>query len=140
MNNNYQEKLKEYIQSINNLMYTFEVTKCCGYSTFITIYKDETLIDLYNKIILHYGGIEIEGLYFKAKVRLDNDNDNHNNILVDKNITVPLSNKAIFQFVRENISCVPRKLVPIYPLPNPVVYRLYLDDGYCHICSNKGNI
>ena len=134
MNNGYQEKFNEYIESINNFMYIFEITKCCGYSTFITIYKDETLIDLYKKIVLHFGGIEIDGLYYIANVKADIEENS--SILKEIHIKVPLSTKPIFQFVRENVICKPQKLVPVYPLPNPIVYRLYLDDGHCHIHNN----
>jgi hypothetical protein len=118
MSNEYQDKLNQYIESIKNLMYTFEVTKCCDYSTFVTIYKDETLIDLYEKIILHFGGIEIVDLYFISSQ--------------GEHIPIPLSKKPVFQFVRENILCKPIKWVPVYPVPNPVVYRIQLDDGHRH--------
>jgi hypothetical protein len=119
MNNNnlYHDMLDQYIQSIKNIMYTFEITKCCNYSTFVTIYKDESLADLYSKVAYHIGG-EINFLYF-----IDPQN---------QKIRVPLSNQPVFKFVAENVRCRPAKLVPIYPLPNPVVYRIYLNDGMSH--------
>ena len=118
MSNAYQDKFVQYYENIKRLMYTFEITKCCESSTFITIYKDETLIDLYEKIILHYGGIEIEQLFFISAQ--------------GENIKIPLSKKPVFQFVRDNILCRPVKWVPVYPLPNPIVYRIQLDDGHRH--------
>jgi len=126
MDNTYQDKLTEYLTSIHNLMYTFEITKCCGYSTFVTMYKDETLADLYKKVSYHFGGADIVELYFLFK----------NSNCDTQHVRLPLTNIPVFKFVRENIICTPQKLLPIYPVPNPVVYRLYLNDGY-H-CNHGG--
>ena len=41
---------------------------------------------------------------------------------------------TIKEFVFNNTAMEPRNLEPIYPLPSPVVYRIYLDDGHCHVC------
>ena len=41
MSDNYQHKINQYMNDIHNLMFTFEVTKCCGYSTFVTVYKNQ---------------------------------------------------------------------------------------------------
>jgi len=116
----YQDKLGQYIESIQNFMYTFEITKCCGYSTFVTIYKDETLLDLYAKITLHFGGMPIKELFFVSEVG-------------EKTLILP-SYKRVYEFVKENVVCNPRKLVPNYAVPNPIVYKLYVDDGseHCH--------
>ena len=124
MDNSYQDKMNDYINSINNLMYTFEITKCCNYSTFITIYKDESLADLYKKVAFHFVCDVVE--LFLITPQSDH-------------IRVPLSNIHVFKFVRDKITCNPNLLIPIYPLPNPVVYRLFLNDGYhCNhnICQN----
>ena len=64
MDNTYHDKLQDYLRNIKENMYTFEVTKCCGYSTFVTIYKTETLIDLYSKVMHQFVGIKIKNLYF----------------------------------------------------------------------------
>lgn len=123
MNNQYQNKYEEYLQNIRNLMFTFEVTKCCGYSTFINVYKTQSLIELYSNIIHHFGNIDIRNLYFLTPE--------------NKYVRVPISTCSVSEFVRENIVCNPVKLVPIYDLPNPVIYRLYIIDGHCdeHHCS-----
>lgn len=117
-NNHYQDKFDEFIKNTNNNMFTFEVTKCCGYSTFITVYKNQTIIDLYSNIIHHFGNIEVRELYF-----ISNQNER---------INIHVSNKKISQFVKDNIICNPIKLNPIYKLPNPVVYRIFFDDGHCN--------
>jgi len=114
----YQDKLAKYIESIQNFMYTFEITKCCGYSTFVTIYKDETLIDLYAKITLQFGGMQIKELYFFSETG-------------EKHFISPCY-KRVYEFVKENVVCKPRRLVPHYPVPNPIVYKLHVDDGSDH--------
>ena len=43
-NNNLNEYIHNYVR---NNMYVIELTKCCGYGTFITIYKDETFEKFY---------------------------------------------------------------------------------------------
>jgi len=118
MDNTYHDKLQDYLRNIKENMYTFEVTKCCGYSIFVTIYKTETLIDLYSKVMHQFVGIKIKNLYF-----LTPNGDN---------LSVPLSLETMSSFIQNNVACSPQNLIPIYPLPNPVVYRVYLDDGYCH--------
>jgi hypothetical protein len=126
----YNDKLNEYIRNMNNLMYTFEVTKCCGYSSFITVYKNETLCHLYSRIIEHFNLKSLKEVYFYPPN--------------GGRVKIPLSNKSITAFVKEHILCEPVKLVPIYPLPNPIVYRLYIDDdvnceGHCayNQCSSS---
>lgn len=115
MNNNYQDKLDEHIRNMNNVMFTFEVTKCCGYSTFITIYKQQTLLDLYRQILNHFQVLEIKELYFYAPS--------------GERIKVPISNQSVNEFIQKCIMGNSVNLEPLYPLPRPVVYRLYLDDG-----------
>ena len=118
MDNHYQDKYDEYMRNICNLMFTFEVTKCCGYSTFVTVYKNQTLLELYSNIIKHFGNIEIKHLYFVSPEK--------------ERITVPISTQLVSDFVRTNVICNPIKLVPIYDLPKPVIYRIFLDDGHCN--------
>lgn len=117
MDNNYQQKFNEFIHNMHNNMFIFEVTKCCGYGTFITIYKNQTLTELYSNIISHFGNIEVRELYFISPEQ--------------ERINVPISRQTISEFIRSNIICNPIKLVPIYNLPSPTIYRLYLNDGRC---------
>lgn len=123
MDNYYQNKQDEFIRNMSNIMFTFEVTKSCGYSTFICIYKNQTLIDLYSNIIHHFGITEIKQLYFISQE--------------NERINVPISLQKVSDFIKTNILCNPVKLVPIYSLPRPVIYKLYLDDNHCseHHCS-----
>jgi len=114
----YQNKFNEYIHNMHNNMFIFEVTKCCGYSTFITVYKNQTLIELYSNIISHFGNnIEVRELYFISPEQ--------------ERINVPISRQTISEFVRSNVICNPIKLVPVYNLPSPTIYKLFLNDGRC---------
>ena len=117
MDNQYQEKLNEYTRNMFNIMFIFEVTKCCGYSTFITIYKNQSLIDLYSIIMNHFGIIEIKELYFISTEQ--------------QRVNIPLSRQSVSEFVSSYVLCNPIRLVPIYPLPKPTIYRLILNDGKC---------
>ena len=117
MDNQYQEKLNEYTRNMFNIMFIFEVTKCCGYSTFITIYKNQSLIDLYSIIMNHFGIIEVKELYFISTEQ--------------QRVNIPLSRQSVSEFVSSHILCNPIRFAPIYPLPKPTIYRLFLNDGHC---------
>ncbi len=86
-NNDFHKKLNEYIIESPGRMYTFEISKFCGYSTFIFMYKDETMLDLYNRISHHFGCNDIKGLYItnhlnKDKKVQDDDNNAKKNIVL----------------------------------------------------------
>ena len=98
------------------MMFTFEVTKSCGYSTFITVYKNQCLMDLFTNIIHHFEYLSIKELYFFSP-----DNER---------IVVPFSKQSVSDFVSSNVMCNPVKMVPIYNVPNNIVYRLYVNDGH----------
>ena len=125
MDNKYQDKLDAHIRNMNDLMFTFEVTKCCGYSTFITIYKEKTLLDLYEQVIDHFQILEIKELFFYAPS--------------GERIKIPISKQTVNQFVKSYITGNSINLVPIYPLPRPIVYRLYLEYGDCHDTHNHNH-
>lgn len=154
-------KLNEYIIEAPGRMYIFEITKLCGYSTFVFMYKDETMLDLYNRVSHHFGCKDIKGLYidnhlFKSLNTNINDNKNKNMNINDNNtnnsnnnsnsnnncckkpdnlIPVPVSSlTTVKEFVFNNTAKEPRNLEPVYKIPFPVVYRVYLDDGHCHCC------
>jgi hypothetical protein len=114
-NNNLNDYINNYVR---NNMYIIELTKCCGYQTFITIYKDESLTDLYKRVSFHFETNEIKSLF----------------IITPRNekIMVPISGLITFrQFLMSQIN--DSNMIPIYPLPAHIVYRIYVDDGHCHI-------
>ena len=137
-------KLNEYIIEAPGRMYIFEITKLCGYSTFIFMYKDETMLDLFNRVSHHFGCKNIQGLYIDSYLHKNsnsnddnknnsnnNNNNNHISTKVDKLIPVPISSLVtVREFVFNNTAKDPRNMDPIYALPFPVVYRIYLDDGH----------
>ena len=150
-------KLNEYIIEAPGRMYIFEITKLCGYSTFVFMYKDETMLDLYNRVSHHFGCKDIKGLYidnhlFKSlndnknknmNINDNNTNNSNNNSNSNNNcckkpdnlIPVPVSSlTTVKEFVFNNTAKEPRNLEPVYKIPFPVVYRVYLDDGHCHCC------
>jgi hypothetical protein len=143
--NTYNRKLNEYILESTGRTYTFEITKLCGYSTLIFMYKDETLLDLYNRVSHHFGSHDIKGLYIdnhqyrNTNNNTDNNtnhNHNHNNCFhtkVEHLISIPISSQITMRnFVFKNTATEPRNMEPIYPIQYPVVYRIYFDDGHCH--------
>lgn len=116
----FTDKFKEYNQSINNHMVIFEVTKCCKYSTLVTIYKTQTLNDLHNTIFHHMG---LTDLSFKLFF-ISNE--------TGLNISVPFSYMNVYEFIKLHNTCSPARIVPIYPIPDPVVYRIFIDYGPAH--------
>ena len=148
--NDYYKRVYEYNTEAPSRMYIFEITKFCGYSTLAYMYTDETMADLYNRISYHFGCKNIKGLYIdnylykNTQCVLDsqknlnsNSSNNSNNCCCsnqkDKLVPIPISSLTrISEFIFENTAKEPRNLEPIYPLPLPVVYRIYLDDGHCH--------
>ena len=146
--NDFNKKVNEFNTELPGRMYIFEITKFCGYSTFVYMYKDETITDLYNRVSHHFHCKDIKGLYIDnhlykyiddaKKNELSNNNSTNACCCSKKKelyIPIPLSSlTTIKEFVFENTAKEPRNLEPIYPLPTPVVYRIYLDDGHCHVC------
>jgi len=148
--NDYYKRVYEYNTEVQARMYIFEITKFCGYSTLVYMYKDETMSDLYNRISYHFGCKNIKGLYIESYLHKNNScisdvnknqkNQTQNNTnncccLNKKDNLIPISISSltrISEFIFENTAKEPRNLEPIYPLPLPVVYRIYLDDGHCH--------
>ena len=119
MNNEYDKKINEFMKSDN--MFIIEMTKCCNYNAFIFIYKDETLMDLYNKVYHQFLVNSVNNIFFYT----------HDSQKISLPIT---SKKKMRDFILENITCNPAKLKPIYPQPLPVVYRFYFEDDQC--CKN----
>ena len=144
--NVYNKKINDFLNEIPGRLYIFEITKFCGYSTLIFMYKDETMIDLWNRVSHHFDCHNIKGLYIDSHLNNVNKANNENNTICNDNtkcsccsdktgkyIPVPISSlKKVREFVYENIASDTRNLEPIYQLPLPVVYRIYLDDGHCH--------
>jgi hypothetical protein len=125
MSNLYQNKLSKFINQIGNTQFIIELQKCCGYSEFIIIYKEQTLADLYKIISCHTSCpiSNIRGLFVLS------------NCVNGERIHIPPSNNiTINTFIRENVNN--HTIVPVYPLPDKVVYRIIFDDGHSHLEEN----
>ena len=113
-------KLKQYIDSLQNYQFIFEVTKLCGYGEFMTVFKNQSLLDLYSTISYQFDNREIKELFFV-------------NDITGQKIMVPISsNIRIKDFISGLNTGGNLAIKPIYPNPNKNVYRLYFDDGHVH--------
>ena len=113
----FNEKFNTFKSSIKNSKYIIEVTKTCGYSDFILMYKDNTLLDLYKNISLQFECRDIKQLFILNETTLER-------------INIPITEKiTLRQYISENNNTT---LKPLYPVECPVVYRIYFDDGHHH--------
>jgi len=117
----YHIKINEWINFSLNNQYIFEITKCCGYSAFITTYKDITLTELYINLNYH-GSIYNNKLYVK--------NSKTNELMPIPNY----SNMTIRNFILDNRDY----FTPVYPLPLKVVYTIYMGSECSSKCSSLG--
>jgi len=114
----YNNKMKHFISSISNSRFIIEVSKFCGYSEFLLVYKNQSLLDLYKMVSLQFECNDIKGLYLTNSIAY--------RIPVTENITI-----------RNFIIRSKDIIKPCYNMPTPVVYKIYFDDGHCCIDSVK---
>ena len=115
----YNDLVSNHLKEIPGKMFTFELTKCCNYSTLVFLYKEDKLIDLFLQVAKHFGCKTLVSLYI-----LDPEG---------RKVIVPFnSSTTLKEFVLEYAHSSDRILKPVYDLPLPVVYRIYLDDGHHH--------
>ena len=104
----YLEKYNSFIQYIPTNHYFFEVTKLCGYGEFFMINKRSNLLELYKNIGIQFQCENLKRLFIKNENTLEE-------------ILIPNTEMTIFEYISNNY------LKPIYELPTPVVYRIYID-------------
>jgi len=113
----YENKMKEYVQSIVNNQFIFELTKCCGYSEFLPIYSNSKLNELYNnvnhKLERQQGDIKLFVVNSSTSEKLEIPND--------ANV-----------FIKDFIKLFKHYFTPVYPVPAKIVYKIYYDSGCCH--------
>jgi hypothetical protein len=120
MNNQYQEKLQHLHEStIPWRMYTFEVTKCCGASQFVVVYKRLSLAVLHESVQASFNTNQYGRLFLVGRDRML--------IEMPYDGSIPLN-----QFISRNLD----RLVPVYPFPHPVVYEIVID-AECSSCENR---
>ena len=119
-NISYEDHITSLMKQLQNQNYTFEITKCCNYSTFVLVNRSGTLMDLFKAASLHFECPDIKSLYLV-------------NIQTKEKRRIPLTETVkISKYILDQ----PREFfIPIYPVPMQVVYRVYLDDG--HWCMNN---
>jgi hypothetical protein len=113
--NKYNGLLSTHLKQLSNTMFTFELTKCCNYSTLVFLYKEDRLCDLFLQVAKHFGCKTLVSLYILG--------------LDGQKVLIPFNSHTTlreFIFEQQNI------LKPVYDIPLPVVYRIYLDDGHKH--------
>lgn len=114
-NNQYHEKLEEYIGFAEKNMYIFQVIYSDTRSSFIFMYKQETIVDLYNKILFHIGCDDIKGIcYYTQSGECMRLNYRPTLSLVDLIQRVAPENNADLEVISSP--------------PNPKVYRLFLEE------------
>ena len=113
--NKYNGLLSTHLKQLSNTMFTFEITKCCNYSTLVFLYKEDKVSDLFLQVSKHFGCKTLVSLYILG--------------LEGQKVLIPFNSHTTlreFIFEQQNI------LKPVYDIPLPVVYRIYLDDGHGH--------
>jgi predicted nucleic-acid-binding Zn-ribbon protein len=113
-------KMEQFKNSIPNNKYIFEVSKLCGYSEFVLINKDESVLDFYKSVSHQFQCRDIKSLFITNGV---------NRIYLP--ITDIISIRQFITDTQKDPSLRPY-ICPVYPLPTQVVYRIYLDDGHSH--------
>ncbi len=112
----YNQLLENYIKEVPGKMFIFEVTKCCFYSTLVFMYKDERIVELYNRVSHHFGATVVSLHIVGAN---------------EVRIPIPLNGMmTVKEFVSQHRDGTQPNMTPIYDLPLPVVYRIYYDDGF----------
>ena len=105
-----------------------EITKCCGYSEIHPILKDASLADLYETVTRAFECHRVCELY----VSVTNPDMAEMNCTCDGSRILAHIDRSITDkntFIRLMGS---QRILPIYPIPASVVYRIYLDDGHRH--------
>jgi hypothetical protein len=116
----FNAKFEQLCNGIPNNQYIFEVTKLCGHGQFLTMFKKQTLLDLYKIISLHYECKDIKKLFF-----INNCTNEKINIPITAEITIR-------DFLFSHNSGSAQIIKPVYPVPCKIVYRIYFDDGHTH--------
>ena len=108
----FKKKMEQFIHNIPSYSYIFEVTKMCGFSEFFTIYKDNTLADLYKNMSLQLKTQCIKRLYMIHCTTFEE-------------IIVPIDERVtVRDFIVDN-NC----FKPFYEMPTPAVYKIYIEYG-----------
>ena len=106
----FNDKLEQYVRTMQNNCYLFEVFKCCGYSEIVPVYKKATCADLYKNIVYQLQLDSPMTIYLTAI-------DSSGNV-IRENFSLQNNSQSVKDFISEN------NFTPMYPLPVGVVYKL----------------
>lgn len=111
----FAEAKERYFRQMSNMHYVFQMTKCCEHFEWIALLKSFTCADMYRYVRQYLETTKPFMLFVK---------DIHGNKL-----EISESECVLKSLLLGN----PSFFKPVYSLPHPVVYKLFLDDGHlCH--------
>jgi len=116
LNIKYDEKKNDFLRIMYEYQYIFEIKKCCGYSEWLSVYKTNTLENLYSNVLTQF--------------HTNNKNTIHLYLLNDNGEKKKIENSPIQ--LKEYINNNKSFFKPIYPIGYWIIYQIYLDDGCCH--------
>ena len=123
MNFNFDNIVNEWINLNHNNKYYLIVTKCCGYEFLVPVYKKSTLRDLYYNVSLEHD------FFHNFKLYISHDDISSNNYILN-------DNTIIKDWINNNLQL----LECLTQVPDPIVYRIWIDDGHIHCDHNAINI
>ena len=120
----YREKYDVMLNRIPDKMYVFEITKKCGYSEFVLVYKDSPVSDLFT-IASNQFSTNVNCLYF-----MNTETKQHYHILNTNRVSM----RELITSFQQNTE-MQNFIEPIYKnVERWVVYRLFYDDGLSECC------
>jgi len=118
----FKNKLDQHTKNLPNQNYIIEITKCCEYGEFVIIDKNATLLELYDKVSKQFECRDIKSLYITQQLPA---------VPNVPNVKICLPMTSLIK-LKEFIATNHELMRPIYGMPSPVVYKIYLDDGHMH--------
>jgi len=128
LSNDYSSKFASMIMRIPNTMYIFEVTKKCGYSEFVLVYKDFSIAEFIKTVSIQFQDSTINSLCFK------NPETN------ERRTISSTDSRTIREMITQFQNDETMNLKPVYQkMEFFVVYRLYLLDDELGESNKQSN-
>jgi len=128
LSNDYSSKFASMIMRIPNTMYIFEVTKNCGYSEFVLVYKDFSIAEFIKTVSIQFQDSTIDSLCFK-----NSETNERRTISSTDSGTI---REMITQFQNDKTM----NLKPVYQnMEFFVVYRIHLLDDELDQSNKQSN-
>jgi hypothetical protein len=120
----YNQNKEAYLRSLFDTHYVFEVTKCCGYSSWVSVYKDEPYSTLYKNIMREFNYLQLSQPKVDFQLYATN--------VLGEKLILPKAFDDEHHYIKDFLSKNKEFFIPVYPLPAKIVYKIYLDDGHTH--------